>query len=199
MFGLFKKDPDKVLAEIVESIVLSSLHFRQDFADASNEVTAKIGAEVSYLALSTLDMTAYQILDEAKRAKYFDRVMYSVLSDYVYSVCPNMPTEFCTNMISKMQDALQSRMSIYGRCRSFMGEEGFPPAGSRVFAFQYFVYRALGKNSKKNVVPVLVGEKEVTDDNIDEFPGVEGSMTWMISIVEYTAQWKLKDRLESIK
>lgn len=162
-----KPKPDEAARSIVEKFVWASLLYRKELAHPDDKRSADAGAEVAYLLLHLLDAEIFARFGASYRDKVFDRIAQNVIAAYTKAVLrPETPPDLLFEAAKQMQDTLNSRQMTYAKCRSLYGEM-FPGFGSMVFAFCFFVHRALGQTNRTDVDNILAGEK--TSD-LSDFP-----------------------------
>jgi len=177
IFSFFRRPtPEEATRSIVEKFVLASLLYSKELAHPDNQQSADAGAEVAYLLLHLLDAEIFARFGTPRRDAIFDSIAQNVIVAYTKSVLrPETPLNLLFEAAKQMQDTLNSRQITYARCRSFLGGEGgFPGIGTMVFAFCFFVHRALGRTNRTDVDDILAGEKTIPEsDGRSDFPDIE--------------------------
>ena len=171
IFSILKKSSHgEIYNDIASKIVLASLTYRTKIDDENLKLTAKAGAEFSYLLLHVVDRELFKILGEEKRYEAFDAIAATVIGGYCKSIMqPSTPDDVLVSIGKNMFDDMNNRQVIYSKCKSIIGDS-FPSKGTMVFALGYFIHLSLGRTSRKDVDKVLIGDVDVTNNNNDAFP-----------------------------
>ena len=171
-FSLFRKQkPDDVYRKITQKIVLACLKYRIELQTQNNQLSADGAAELAYLLLHLLDRSAFELLGD-RRDIVFDTISQMVVSEYVKSVMkPDTPPSVTMEVALRMMDDLNARQVIYSQCKEFIGELAGP--GTTVFAFCFFVHRALGNTVKTDADDILTGNRKVEMSEIGDMPEFE--------------------------
>ncbi|MDB3967381.1 hypothetical protein N9399_06485 [Porticoccaceae bacterium] len=200
LFGLFsRKKPDEVYQSIAKKIVLSSLQFRHKLDSRDNKCLADAGAELIYLLLNLLDQTAFSELGASDRDEVFDNVFLIVLDDYVSAIVSvDMPSEFQDAIKEEMIKDMNARQSIYCKCDSFSGSP-LPSKGTVIFAFSFYLHKALGNTDITDVDDILIGNREIGDSEFDGFPAYTEVLENMISVTSIYEALKISKELKHLK
>src|SRR3972149_2807465 len=147
IFSLFRK-PEVTAQSIGEKLVRASLLYRKELAHSDNNQSADAGVEVAYLVLHLLDREIFVRFGASQRDVLFDPIAQNVIASYAKAaLSPETPEAVVFETAKRMQDTLNSRQLTYAKCRSLLGEK-FPGIGTMVFAFCFFVHRALGRTNR---------------------------------------------------
>lgn len=183
IFSLFnRKTPDEVYQTLAKKIVVAALRYRQEIDAPDKKRSADAGAEMVYLLIHLLDRQIVSQLGLARRDAIFDEVVQIAIPDYAGAVLnANASSDVLTGIAEHMFETLNARQALYRECQSFAGES-FPGKGTILFAFSFFVHRALGNTERTDVEGILTGENELTDDDLDAFPDPEEIMDATTSV-----------------
>jgi len=200
LFGLFsRKQPDEVYQSIAKKIVLSSVQFRHKLDARDNKCSADAGAELIYLLLNLLDQTAFSELGASDRDEVFDNVFLIVLDDYVSAIVSlDTPTEFRDAIKEEMIKNMNARQSIYCQCDSFSGSP-LPSKGTVIFAFSFYLHKALGNTDITDVDDILIGNRDIGDSDFDAFPAYTEVLENMISVTSIYEALKISKELKHLK
>lgn len=172
---------------IGEKIVQASLLYREELARSGSNQAAEAGIEVAYVVLHLLDREIFARFGASQRNTLFDPIAQRVIASYVKATLdPNTSEGLAFEVASRMQDTLNSRSLTYAKCRSVFGDT-FPSVGTMVFAFCFFVHRALGRTNRFDVAEILAGERQLSETDLKDFPSVEEilrSAAWIGSILK---------------
>lgn len=171
LFSVFSKQkPEEVYRSIAQKFVVASLRYRQDISAPNNKVSADAGAEMIYLLLHILDRQVFGQLGASHRDIVFDEVTQIAVEDYASAILnEDAPEDLLISIISQMMSTLSSRQSIYGQCESLTGES-WPSKSTIIFAFCFFIHRALGHTVRNDVDDILSGIGELSESDVEDFP-----------------------------
>lgn len=206
-FSLFRKPrPEDVYRSVAQKIVAASLHYRLNLPAAErtkkgHKPSADAGAEMAYLLLHFVDKTAFDILGVSRRDTVFDQIATIVIADYARAVLkPETPEEVISHVAEQMLEILNERQMIYAQCDSLVDEEmSFPSRGTMVFAFSFFVHRALGHTRRTDVDDILTGKRNVSRSELDDFPDPEVLIQAAASVVSTLTTLGLPQDLKYLK
>tara|TARA_R110000823_G_scaffold65704_1_gene154023 strand:- start:833 stop:1441 length:609 start_codon:yes stop_codon:yes gene_type:complete len=200
LFSLFsKKKPHEVYQALAKKIVLSSLQFRQGLDAPDNKHSADAGAELIYLLLNLLDQTAFGELGASGRDEVFDNVLLIVLDDYVSAIAnTDMPHELQEVIKEEMIKEMNARQSIYSQCESFSGDY-FPSKGTMIFAFSFYVHKALGNTKRTDVDEILIGNQDIGDSDIEDFPELTDVLEKVLSVTSILESLKIHKELNHLR
>ncbi len=201
LFSIFRKrTPEDVYRSVAQKIVLASLRYRQDLSAPNHQLSADAGAEMVYLLLHFVDREAFQLLGTSQRDTVFDEISKIVIADYASSVLiTNAPQDALLHVAEQMMNALGSRQSIYAQCDSLVGGEGFPSRGTMVFAFCFFVHRALGNTTRSDVDDILIGKRDLSDSDLDDFPDLRATLHAAIFVGSTLEALRIPNDLKYLK
>jgi hypothetical protein len=170
-FGFFRKtDPIDVLRDLRQSLVISALTFRTTLNEPNDQKSSNAAAELLFLLLHLADISMFTLLGPKKRDLYFDHLTLEAIRDYsAASLKQETPEDIKSAIANVLLQRFNSRQVTYAKCKSMMGDQ-FPGAGSTVFAFSFFVFRALDQTSREDVDEVLAGNARVTEADQKDFP-----------------------------
>ena len=192
------QSPKEVLSQTSKEIIAGSFLFAENFGELATNEQNLIASEVVHFCLSVADIQAHAKLPQDKRNQYGDFLTYYTLNDFILAKL-NVGENQVEPYFNKMTEVLQHRMGVYGQCTSLMGEEGFPPAGSQVFAFNYFVNRIINPKVKNfKVSDVLIGKEKVSEENSDAFADPIEMMEWTTRIVPILTELHLGQVMQKI-
>lgn len=185
--SLFRKPtPEETAQSIVDKLVRASLLYRNELAHSDRSQSAAAGIETAYLVLHLLDREIFARFGES-RDILFDPIAQTVIASYAKATLPpETPESVVFGEAKGMQDTLNSRQLTYAKCRSLYGDQ-FPSTGTMIFAFCFFVHRALGKTNRFNVDEILAGEKKMSESDRKDFPDIESILrgaAWIGSILK---------------
>jgi len=200
LFSLFrKKKPYEVYQALAQKIVLSSLEFRQDLDASDNEHSADAGAELIYLLLHLLDQRAFAELGASGRDEVFDNILLIVLDDYVRALInAKTPQELQDSIKEKMIIEMNTRQSIYSQCDSFLGDP-LPSRGTIIFAFSFYVHKALGNTERTDVDEILIGNQELGDSDFEDFPEFTKIIEQSVSVTAMLETLEIGKELKHLK
>jgi len=154
---------------------------------------------MTYLLLHIVDREAFRLLGASLRDLVFDAISKIVIADYSKAVLnPNTPQDELFYVAEQMLIALNSRQLIYSQCTSLFGES-FPSKGTMVFAFCFYVHRALGNTDRTDIDDVLIGKRDINDSNINDLPDLPVILQTTISIGATLTALCLSDDLNHLK
>ena len=185
LFSLFKKDPDKIYYILAKNIVESALIYKEQVVAPSYKSSSNAGAEVIYLLMHLLDRESFNILGAAQRNKVFDEVLRQVIT--LYSLVDS----------ETILKTIDSRQELYGQLDSISGD-GFPSRGTIIFAFCFFVHKALQKTFRNDLDDVLLGKKDVDKSNAKDFPDFEETMEALIFITAVLGELEIAKHLKEL-
>ena len=110
----------------------------------------------------------------------------------------NAPSEMRIKQYDSMMKALGLRQVIYGQCESLI-IDSFPSAGSMMFAFNFYVHRALGNTNKDNLDDVLVGKSDVDESNVDDFPDLTDAVKSVLAITNMLKDLNFEKEIKPLK
>lgn len=194
IFSFFRKPkPEEAARTIVEKFVFASLLYGKELAHHDNQQSANAGVEVAYLLLHLLDREICARLGTSRRDVLFDSISQNVIASYASAVLrPETPPDLLFEAAKQMQDTLNLRQITYSRCSSLLGE-AFPGIGSMVFAFCFFVRRALGQTTRTDVDDILAGEKTISESDQCNFPDVETALRGAVWIGSTLKTLRMQD------
>ena len=184
---LRKPKPEEAARSIVEKFVFASLLYGKEHAHPDNQQSADAGVEVAYLLLHLLDREICARLGTSRRDALFDSIAQNVIASYAKAVLrPETPPDLLFEAAKQMQDTLNLRQMTYARCHSIFGENS-SGIGTMVFAFCFFVHRALGRTNRTDVDEILAGEKFNFESDRKDFPDLETNLrsaVWIASTLK---------------
>ena len=189
ILSLFRKPSSEEAARfLVEHIVLASLLYRKELAHPDDQRSADAGVEVAYLLLHLLDRELFGRFGASRREVLFDPIAQAVVARYTKAVLrPETPSDLLFDAAKQMQDTLNERQMTYAKCESLLGDP-FPGIGTMVFAFCFFVHRALGRTNRTDVDDILAGDKsKLSQADLSDFPDAEfvfRGAVWIGSILK---------------
>lgn len=197
LFSLFsKRRPEEVSLSIAKKIVVAALSHRQEISTQNNKLSADAGAEMIYLLLHLVDRQAFSLLGASRRDAIFDEISQIAIADYVSAVLnTNAPQNVLINYAEQMMNTLNSRQSIYTQCESLTGKS-FPSKGTMVFAFSFFVHRALGHTERDDVDDILVGKRDLSGSDLDDFPDMSDIMQEAIRVGSRVSALRIQDEIK---
>lgn len=95
-------------------------------------------------------------------------------------------------------NTLNLRQSIYAQCESLVGES-FPGKGTMVFAFCFFVHRALGHTDRNDVDDILIGKSDLSNSDLEDFPELPVIMQAAITVGSMVSALRIPDDLKHLK
>lgn len=197
-FSLFRRQkPEEVYRSIAQKIVLASLRYRQDLSAPNNRLSADAGAEMAYLLLHLVDREAFRLLGASRRGAVFDEISTTVIADYASAVL-NTQQDVRLHVAAQMTNTLNSRQSIYAQCDSLI-DGPFPSRGTMVFAFSFFVHRALGHTARTDVGDILTGKRDVSDADLNDFPDLRAELQTAYSVGLTLKALRISDDLKYLK
>jgi len=200
LFSLFsKKKPEEVYKSIAQKIVVATLQYRQDIPAPNNKVSADAAEELIYLLLHLVDRQAFGLLGADRRNAIFDEVSQIVVADYTGAVLSaNAPQDIILHKAELMMNIMTLRQSIYAQCESFTGEP-YPGKGTMVFAFCFFVHRALGHTDREDVTDLLTGKRDLAESDLNDFPEPPEIMDAAITVGSVASELRILDDLKHLK
>lgn len=200
LYSLFsKRKPEEVYQSIAKKIVAAALSYRQGVSDTNSKLSADAGAEMLYLLLHLVDRQALNLLSVSRRDTIFDEVWKRAIADYIRTVVDsNKPQNVVIDIAKQMMNTLNSRQSIYAQCESLTGKP-FPSRGTMVFAFSFFVHRALGRTDRDNVDDILIGKRDFSYSDIDDFPDISDVVKDAIKVGVSVNELQIQDDLKYLK
>ena len=170
-FGFFKKtDPVDVLRGLRQSLVISALTYRTTLNEPNDQKSSNAAAELLFLLLHLADISMFTLLGPKKRDLYFDHLTLEAIRDYsAASLKQETPDDIKSGISDFLLQRFNSRQITYAKCKSMMGDQ-FPGAGSTVFAFSFFVFRALDQTSREEFDEILAGNARLTESDQKDFP-----------------------------
>jgi hypothetical protein len=157
---------------IAEDIVKTALEYRLQYTSTNSRVSAEIGAETLFFLLHVFDRVAYQILGAESRDDSFDLISAVAINDYASAILSkDAPIDLKKGVIKQFYIDLNNRQNIYGQCASVVGE-GFPSAGSCIFALSFYINKAQGNATLDDVDNILTGSEDVSNENLEFFPDI---------------------------
>jgi len=97
-----------------------------------------------------------------------------------------------------MMNIITLRQSIYAQCESF-AEEPYPGKGTMVFAFCFFVHRALGYTDREDVNDLLTGKHDLAESDLNDFPEPPEIMDAAITVGSVASELRILDDLKHLK
>lgn len=186
LFSFFgSKSPEEVYSSIAKSIVVSALLYSKELGAENNKHAADAGAEVVYFLLHILDRAAFATLGSEKRSTVFDEVSEIALDDYTKATLSSAPIELQLKIKTHMLQTLDVRQNIYGQCESLAGK--LAERGTMVFAFSFYVHRAMELTQRNDVDEILVGNQDVTISDGDTFPDFSTNLhnaAWIGNVIK---------------
>ena len=201
MLSIFRKSaPQEIYQEIASRIIISSFQYRSDLGEDNNKLSADAGAEFTYLLLHIVDRTAFELFGP-KRGEIFEEISKIVIADYCKSVLvPETPKAIVSDMAVRMFNDINKRQLIYSQCTSVIGKPpSFSLKGTMVFALGYFVNFALQRTSRTDVDEILCGQKDITKDDLKDFPDFEQTTTLAIHVGTSIGALGIKDLLKKLR
>ena len=200
LFDLFRKyAPDDVLRTLRHRIVISALTYRKFLDEPNNEKSSNAGAELVFLLLHLVDVAMFGTLGQAKRDLYFDRLALEAIRDYsAATLRSETPEDLKVAAAHIHLRSLNSRQISYSRCKSVMGD-GFPGAGSMVFAFCFFVYRVLGRTERATFDEILAGSLPIQASDLRDFPDVEHILRWTCFLGPAVKELQIEREVRKLK
>jgi len=200
LFSLFNRPkPEEVYQSIAKKIVAAALSYKQEISTPNNRVSADVGAEMIYLLLHLVDRQALNMLGVSGRDAVFDEVWKIAVGDYLRAVLDtNAPQNVVLAIAEHMMNTLNSRQSIYAQCQSLTGKP-FPSRGTMVFAFSFFVHRALGHTERDDVDDILAGKRDLSYSDSDDFPGIPDVVKNAIRVGVWASELRVQDDLKQLK
>jgi hypothetical protein len=202
ILSIFKKPaPEEIYEEIASRIILSSFQYRSDLCEDNNMLSTDAGAEFAYLLLHIVDRAAFELFGPKHPEEIFEEISKIVIADYCKSAfAPDTPKAIVSDMAVRMFNNLNKRQLIYSQCTSVIGKPpSFPAKGTMVFALGYFVNFALQRTSRTNVDEILCGHKDITKDDLKDFPSFEQTTTLAIHIGTVIGALGIKDLLKKLR
>ena len=199
----FKKRREKKIKDrLGEIIARISLMNATKFETTSANVWPHAGAELLYFLLHALDRTAFSELGTERRNEVVDEVVPSSIDVYINGiVSEDTPPQVKARVALQMFSVFNARNEIYSKCHSLTTRDG-PVIGTSIFAYSFFVHRALGKTEldDASVCNILAGKEKISEYATDNFPdflktGIENS----VMIIESLKFLNLKDKLKGLK
>lgn len=172
-FGFLRKTaPEDVLRDLRQRIVISALTYRTALNEPSDQKSSNAAAELLFLLLHLADISMFALLGPQKRDLYLDHLTLEAIRDYsAASLKQETPDDIRSAVANDLLQRFNSRQVTYAKCKSMMGDE-FPGAGSTVFAFSFFVFRALDQTSREQFDEILAGNAPITESDQKDFPSV---------------------------
>lgn len=202
----YNLDPEEVYQNIAKNIVSAALHYGQNIAAVNNNVSSNVGAEMLYMLLHLVDRKAYHLLDisvygvqNPEIDKVFKEVSKIAITAYLNSVlAANTPKDIILDNTEKMTNTLHSRHAIYRECWA-LNKESLPSKGTMEFAFSFFIHRALGHTSINDVDDILIGEGDISDACLGEFPDPEDIIQAAVSIKSAVSTLRMHENLKHLE
>jgi len=200
IFNIFrKKPPTQTLLELRHVAVLASLTFREHTNESNHELSANAGAELLYFLLHITDTFMHQHLTPVQRASYFDALTLDSISSYADAMLSEKtPRDLRASAKEMMLRRFNSRQRTYSRCKSFNGN-GFPSAGSKLFALAFLAHRALGRTERVQFDQVLAGNEPIGESELPDFPTVPDIVLWSAFATGSIEDMKLKRAVRALK
>lgn len=198
-YSLFRKlTPEEIYKLIATKIVLAALNYSKNIPASNNKISADAGAEMIYLLLHLVDRQALSLLGASRRDTIFDEVWKITVADYINAILDvNAPQNVKINIAEQMMNTLNSRQSIYAQCKSLTGKP-FPSKGTMVFAFSFFVHRVLGHTERNDVDDILVGKRDISYSDIDDFPDIPDVIKNAIRVGVWVGELRIQDYLRQL-
>ena len=182
-FGFFRKTfPEDILRDLRRRLVISALTYRTTLNEPNDQKSSNAAAELLFRLLHLTDVSMFALLRPERRNLYFDRLALEAIRDYsAASLEQETPKNIKSTVADILLQRFNSRQITYAKCKSVMGDE-FPGVGSKVFAFSYFVFRALDRTSRVNVDDILAGNAQITESDLDDFPSAATILEYAIFV-----------------
>jgi hypothetical protein len=115
----------------------------------------------------------FALLSQQKRDLYLDNLTLDAIRDYSASSLKQAASdEIKSAVVDDLLRRFNSRQVTYAKCKSLMGSD-FPGAGSKVFAFSFFVFRALDQTRREQFDEILAGKAPIAQSDLKDFPSLE--------------------------
>ena len=201
ILSFFRKPSSEEAARfLVEQIVLACLLYSKELAESKGMIetndqrSASAGIEVAYLLLHLLDMELFAQVEASRRDALFDPIAQAVIVSYLKAALrPETPTDLKLSAAVQMQETLNERQITYSKCHSVFGDS-FPGIGTMIFAFCFFVRRALGQTNRIDFEDILSGDKDkFSEANSGDFPDAKTAFSGAVWIGAALKSLKLQE------
>jgi hypothetical protein len=202
ILSIFRKPAhEEIYQEIASRIIISSFQYRSDLDEDNNKLSTDAGAEFAYLLLHIVDRAAFELFGPKRSEEIFEAISKIVIADYCKSAFrPDTPKAVVFDMAVRMFNDLNKRQLIYSQCTSVIGKSPFPQSkGTMVRALAYFVHFALQRTSRTDVDEIICGHKDITKDDLKDFPNFEQTRTLVIHVGTSIAALGIKDLLKKLR
>jgi hypothetical protein len=180
---------------------VSSFLYQSDLDEDNKKLSFDAGAEFAYLLLHIVDRAAFELFGPKYRVEILEEISKIVIVDYCKSAfVPETPKAVVSDMAVRMFNDMNKRQLIYSQCTSVIGKSPFPASkGTMVHALSYFVHFALQRTSRTDVDEILCGQKDITKDDLKDFPDLEQTTILAIKVSASIAALEIKDLLKKLR
>ena len=186
LLSLFKKDPDKIYYILSKNIAESALIYKEQVDAPSYRSSSNAGAEVIYLLMHLLDRESFNILGATQRDNVFDEVLKRVIS-----------LNSLVDSETLLKD-LDARQELYGQLDTITGDN-FPSRGTVIFAFCFYVHKALQKTFRNDLDDILLEKKDVDESNEKDFPDLTETMNASIFITAVLSELEIAKHIKELQ
>ena len=202
LLSLFSKPkPEEVCVSIAKKISAVAHEYRREIDVKNDNQSINVGAEMLYLLLNLVDKQSFKMLGAVRRDEIFDDISQFAIIQYGFDAYGKGSTSagsLLDQNYNQMLTTLDARQSIYGQCTSLAGDS-FPSAGTMIFAFSYYVHRALGHAKEINVDDMLTCKRRIEMSDLDNFPDLPETLDISISVGKKVESLRFDKDLKNLK
>jgi len=200
-FDFFRKaDPEDVLRDLCQCLVIATLKYGTTINDSNNNMkSSNAAAELLFLLLHLVDISMFALLSPQKRELYFSHLTLEGIRDYSAAcIKQEAPADIESSPFNDLLERFNSRQLTYAKCKSLMGD-ALPWPGSKLFAFSFFVMRELDGKSRAEFDEILAGDTKMSESNREDFPSLETVLENTAFVVSYVKAIDIDRRIRKLR
>lgn len=201
LFSIFRKtNPEVIYLSIAELIVRFASDYSENRSAPNKNIAAAIESEYIFLMLHLVDIHSFEILGSEKRDIVFDEIFHLTIMRYFGTRMARHRQTKDNDIYSiyEFQAAFNSRQHIYSQCDSLIDSD-HPRPGTKLFAFSFFVNRALRRSISKNLDALLTGKRKLRDSDFEYLPDLTDVIQDTIFIVTTLKNMNIPENIKKLK
>ena len=191
-----KPSRDDIYEGFAQSIVVSSLKYRENIEELNNQYSADAGAEIVYFLLHMFDRFLFEEFGPEVRGEIFDKVSIRTIAQYGKGVLkPDTPSNIVKAFCISMMNTLNDRQKSYSKCSTLCSKgDCLSAKGTTLFALNFYIHKALRKTNRKDLDEnLLSGKRDIDISEMSDFPELQNLIKWDISsmatLIEIKKLW----------
>lgn len=197
---LFRKPTkQEIHLQIAEQIVLNALMIRVQIVEQSPVVSDRVGRELAFFGLYSVDRKAFTELGSTGRDELIDSVSQLTAIRYIDAIfSKSAPQDLIRSQRSSFIEQYNYTTDIYGHCKDIMSGPIGAEAGSVMFAFSYFIHTAITGDRDFDATDILCGRRKVEMSDLKHLPQFDKTLPWMLLLPHFINK-KLVSLISSYK